>query len=185
MMKKVYVYLAKGFEEVEAITPIDMLRRAGAEVVTLAVGDSLEVEGAHGISVKADALCDKTDITDAEMIVLPGGFPGYENLGASEKVDSDIKYMISKDKYIAAICGTPAAVLGPRGYLKNRRATCYPGMEEDLACKRIHAGAVCVDGNIITSKSAGTAMAFSIVLVRELLGDTAANKLQRAIVLDV
>ena len=184
-MKKVYVYLANGFEEVEAITPIDMLRRAGAEVVTLAVGDSIEVEGAHGITVKADALCESTDIADAEMIVLPGGCPGYENLAASEKVDGDIKYMISKNKYVAAICGTPAAVLGPRGYLKNRRATCYPGMEEDLGCKRLHIGAVCVDGNMITSKSAGTAMSFSIVLVRELFGDTAANKLKRAIVLDV
>lgn len=184
-MKKVYVYLANGFEEVEAVTPIDMLRRAGAQVVTLAVGDNITTEGAHGIKITADALAEDTDISDADMIVLPGGCPGYENLAASEKVAGDIELMISRDRYVAAICGTPAAVLGPRGYLKNRRATCYPGMEEDLNCKRLHAGAVCVDGNMITSKSAGTAMSFSIVLVRELLGDTAANKLQRAIVLDV
>ena len=184
-MKKVYVYLAEGFEEVEAITPVDMLRRAGAQVVTAAVGKKLEVTGAHGITVTADALADCIDIQDADMIVLPGGCPGYENLAASESVAKAVEYMVSNEKYVAAICGAPAAILGPRGYLKNKRATCYPGMEEELGCKRLWNGSVCVDGNIITSRSAGTAMSFAIVLVRELLGDTAASKLQKAIVLDV
>lgn len=184
-MKKVYIYLAEGFEEVEAITPVDMLRRAGAEVVTVAVGGALAVKGAHGITVTADALIEDTDINDADMIVLPGGCPGFENLAASEILSQHLEYMITSGRLVAAICGAPAAVLGPRGYLKNKRATCYPGMEDGLNCKRVWDGAVCVDGNIITSRSAGTAMTFAIVLVKELFGETAASKLRKAIVLDV
>lgn len=184
-MKKVYVYLAEGFEEVEAITPIDMLRRAGAQVVTLAVGGALTVNGAHGIPVVADMAAEAADITDADMIVLPGGCPGFENLAASSTVNGHIDYMMKNDRFVAAICGAPAAVLGPRGYLKDRRATCYPGMEDGLDCKRVWDGAVCVDNNVITSKSAGTAMTFAMVLVKELFGDTSASKLRKAIVLDV
>lgn len=184
-MKKVYVYLAEGFEEVEAITPIDMLRRAGAQVITLAVGGTLTVNGAHSIPVCADMSAEDVDIADADMIVLPGGCPGFENLAASETVNAHIDYMMKNGRLVAAICGAPAAVLGPRGYLKDRRATCYPGMEDGLDCKRVWDGAVCVDGNVITSRSAGTAMSFAMVLVKELLGETAASKLRKAIVLDV
>ncbi len=184
-MKKVYVFLADGFEEVEAVTPIDMLRRAGAEVVTVSVTDKKEVTGAHGITVLSDALIDKTDCADADMIVLPGGYPGYQNLADCKKLIDIIDFMYKNERYIGAICGAPAAVLGKNGYLKDRRATCYPSMEDELCARRLHTGAVCVDGNIITSRSAGTALSFALVLTQTLLGDAAANKLKKSIVLDV
>jgi len=184
-MKKAYLFLANGFEEVEAITPIDMLRRAGAEVVTVSVNDTAAVTGAHNIVVNADKTINEIDATDADMIILPGGYPGYENLANCKKVIDIIEFCDKNDRFIAAICGAPAAVLGANGYLKDKRATCYPSMEEELFAKRLHNGAVCVDGKYITSKSAGTAMSFSIVLVKELVGDIAANNLKKSIVLDV
>lgn len=184
-MKKVYLFLSDGFEEVEAVTPLDMLRRAGAEVVTVSINGTKEVTGAHNITLTADALIENTDATDADMIVLPGGYPGYENLAKCKKVIDIIEFCDKNERLIAAICGAPAAVLGANGFLKNRRATCYPSMTDELCAKRLHNGAVCVDGNYITSKSAGTAMSFAIVLVEKLLGESAANNLKKSIVLDV
>ena len=181
----VYVFLANGFEEAEALVPCDMLRRAEIDAKLVSITGDVIVTGARGIRAVADITVDKADIEKADMIVLPGGFPGFENLAKSEKVMSAIDFMVKEGRFVTAICGAPAIVLGKNGYLKDKKAVCYPGMEEDLCCKRLHNGVVCVDGNMITSKSAGTAMSFSIVLVRELFGDTAANKLQRAIVLDV
>ena len=162
-----------------------MLRRAGAEVVTVSINDTKEVIGAHNITVIADEIIKNTDCTDADMIILPGGCPGFENLANCKKVIDIIEFCDKNDRFIAAICGAPAAVLGANGYLKNKRATCYPSMEEELCCKRLHNGAVCVDGKYITSKSAGTAMSFAIVLTEQLLGNTAANNLKKSIVLDV
>lgn len=184
-MKKVYLFLANGFEEVEAITPIDMLRRAGAEVVTVSINDTKEVTGAHNITVFADTVIADIDAADADMIVLPGGSPGFVHLAECKKVIDIIEFCDKNDRFIAAICGAPAAVLGANGYLKDKRATCYPAMLDELNCKRIHEGAVCVDGKYITSKSAGTAMSFAIVLVEQLMGNVAANNLKKSIVLDV
>ncbi len=184
-MKKVYLFLADGFEEVEAITPIDMLRRAGADVVSVSINDTKKVVGAHNIEITADAVIDSTDFTDADMIILPGGSPGFVNLANCKKVIDTIDFCDKNDKLIAAICGAPAAVLGANGFLKDKRATCYPSMEDELCAKRLHNGAVCVDGNYITSKSAGTAMSFALVLVGQLFGETVANNLKKSIVLDV
>jgi len=184
-MKKVYLFLANGFEEVEAITPIDMLRRAGAEVVTVSINRTKEVVGAHNITVFADTVIDEIDVADADMIVLPGGSPGFVHLAECKKVIDIIEFCDKNDRFIAAICGAPAAVLGANGYLKNKRATCYPAMLDELNCKRVHEGAVCVDGKYITSKSAGTAMSFATVLVEQLMGSVAANNLKKSIVLDV
>ncbi len=184
-MKKVYLFLANGFEEVEAITPLDMLRRAGAEVTTVSITDTKEIIGAHNITIIADEIIEKIDPTDADMIILPGGYPGYEHLAKCQRVIDIIDFCDKNDRFIAAICGAPAAVLGANGYLKTRRATCYPSMVDELCCKRLGSGAVCVDGKYITSKSAGTAMSFAIVLVEQLLGETSANKLKKSIVLDV
>ncbi len=184
-MKKVYLFLSDGFEEVEAITPLDMLRRAGAEVVSVSINTTKEVIGAHNIKVFADEVVEKVDCSDADMIILPGGYPGYENLAKCKKVIDIIEFCDKNDRLIAAICGAPAAVLGANGYLKDKCATCYPSMEDELCAKRLGGGAVCVDGNYITSKSAGTAMAFAIVLVEKLLGESAANNLKKSIVLDV
>lgn len=181
-MKKVYVFLAEGFEEIEAVTPIDILRRAGADVVTLSVTDDTLVTGARGVPFKADALLKDSDTKDADLIILPGGFPGFQNLADCTEVIGTIKYMLEKDRLVAAICGAPAAVLGKNGFLKGKNAICYPGMEAELCCKHVHAGDVCVDGNIITSKSAATALEFSLVLTSLLMGDEKCNEIKKSIV---
>lgn len=180
-MKKVYIYLADGFEEAEALVPCDMLRRAGIETVLVSITENPLVTGARGIKTVADCVIDETDIAEADMIVLPGGFPGFENLASSHAVMSAVEYMAENEKYIAAICGAPAAVLGKNGYLKDRRAVCYPGMEDDLNCKRIAGGDVCCDGNIITAKSAACALEFAFVLIQCLCGEPAANKVKKSV----
>lgn len=184
-MKKVYIYLANGFEEVEAITPIDFLRRAGADVTTVAVGKKLTVTGSHGIDVLADKMIEDIDVNDADMIVLPGGFPGYQNLAVNNTLTTHIDAMIKSGRLVGAICGAPAAILGNRGYLEGKKATCYPGMEDMLTGAVVCTDSVCVDGNVITSRSAGTATDFAMALVKVLLGEGEYTKLKKAVVLDV
>lgn len=175
-MKKVVIFLADGFEEIEALAPADLLRRAGAEV-SLVATDGMTVTGARGVKVAAD-----TDaVGSPDMIVLPGGFPGYENLAKSEKVNAAVDAALRDGRFVAAICGAPAAVLGRRGILKGKRAVCYPGMEDELGCT-VAEGGVCADGNIITGKSAGYAIPFALTLIRELIGAEAADKVARGIV---
>ena len=181
-MKKVYVFLAEGFEEVEALAPVDILRRAGAEVTLLSVSDDLMVKGARQVTVKADALSCDTDIKDADMIVLPGGYPGFENLAKSKDVFSAIDFMNQSGRYIASICGTPAAVLGKNGYLKDKIAVCYPGMEDMLCCKEVSTDDVCVSDNFITSKSAATAMSFALKLTELLFGKEQYENIKKSIV---
>ncbi len=181
-MKKVYVFLAEGFEEVEALTPVDILRRAGADVTMLSVTDSLTVKGARNIGVLADGLLCNTDISDADMIILPGGYPGFENLAKSKEVMSAIDFMNKNKRYIASICGAPAAVLGKNGYLKDKIAVCYPDMEDDLNCKSVSADDVCISDNFITSKSAATAMSFSLALTKLLFGQEKYENIKKSIV---
>lgn len=181
-MKKVYVFLAEGFEEVEAVTPIDILRRAGADVVTVSVTNNRQVTGARGVPFVADALLKDSDTADGDLIVLPGGFPGYQNLADSAQVISIIKYMLENGRLVAAICGAPAAVLGKNGFLKGKSAVCYPGMEADLNCNAVSTDNVCADGNIITSKSAATALEFSLELVTRLFGDAKCSEIKKSIV---
>ncbi len=184
-MKSVYIYLADGFEEIEALSPADVLRRAGVNVTLVAVKDELTVTGARGVNVVCDALLEEVDITLPDMIILPGGYPGFENLANSPKVMQSVEFMSKHERIIGAICGAPAAVLGKNGYLENRRAVCYPGMEDDLNCKRVHNGHVCADQNIITAKAASSALDFSFVLLQNLCGVSKANEVKRAIVYDV
>ena len=143
--------MADGFEEVEALTPVDILRRAGANVTLVGV-DNKEITGARGVRVVCDAVISDVCIQDCDMMVLPGGFPGFENLAKSEKVMSAIDFMVNEGRFVTAICGAPAIVLGKNGYLKDKKAVCYPGMEGDLNCKEVVTDNVCRDGNFITSK---------------------------------
>lgn len=175
-MKNVWIFLADGFEEIEALAPADLLRRAGAQVTLVPVGETT-VTGARGVTVQADG--EGTGTPD--MIVLPGGFPGYENLAKSGKVNAAVDAALKDGRYVAAICGAPAAVLGRRGLLKGRRAVCYPGMEGELGCETADGG-VCEDGNIITGKSAGYAIPFALTLIRVLFGEDAAEKIAAGIV---
>lgn len=178
-------FLADGFEEIEALTPLDMLRRAGLDIVTAAIGSSgREVTGAHGITVLAD-LCEKNAalLTDKkiDMIILPGGMPGAANLDASETVDRFIDSAVTSGAYIASICAAPM-IPGKRGLLKGRRATCFPGFEGELIGAEYTAGRVEVDGNYITACGMGAALEFAVELISCLKGAETAEKLKAAVI---
>lgn len=175
MAKKVIVPLADGFEEIEALTIVDILRRADVDVM-LAALETIEVKGAHGVVVKADALISTIDATQYDMIALPGGLPGATNLARHEGVQSIIKSFDTQQKYIAAICAAPYALF-TAGVLKNAY-TCYPGFHSNIT----HDGyksddTVVVDSHITTSQGPSTAMAFSLSLVEQLCSKETAQKL--------
>lgn len=165
----VYVFLADGFEEVEALTPIDLLRRVGVEVVTAGVGKR-EIVGTHNVTVKTDILSSEVVAENAEMIVLPGGWPGTPNLQADVNVQKAIDAMVNNDRYIGAICAAPM-ILGEKGLLKGKNATCFTGFEDKLIGANCNGKPVCVDGKIITARSAGVALDFAFELVRTLKDD--------------
>jgi len=176
----VYLFLAEGFEEVEALTPVDLMRRAGIEVTTVGVGGEY-IKGAHGITVKAD-LCDTEAAAgdDIEMVVLPGGMPGTLNLKASEKVNEFIDKANDKGAYVAAICAAPS-ILGEKGLLKGKMAVCYPGFEDKLLGATVFQAGVICDGNIITANAAGAALDFAAQLIGALKGEDAADAVLEAI----
>lgn len=165
----VYVFLADGFEEVEALTPIDLLRRVGVEVVTAGVGKK-EITGAHNVTVKADILSSEVIAENAEMVVLPGGWPGTPNLQADLNVQKAIDVMVDNDRYVAAICAAPM-ILGEKGLLKGKKATCFVGFEDKLIGAKYNGEPVCVDGKVITARSAGVALDFAFELIRVLKDD--------------
>lgn len=176
----VYVFLADGFEEIEALTPVDLLRRAGAEVVTVGVTGKT-VTGAHKIPVTADLSADEAlsmlERDVPEMIVLPGGMPGADNLNSSECVDAFIKKCAANDSFIAAICAAPY-VLGVRSILKNRMATCFPGFEDRLEGAQYYDCDVIRDHNIITGRAMGAAVEFALELVAALYGDESSEEMK-------
>lgn len=177
----VYVFLANGFEEIEAITIIDVLRRGNVDVRTVGIG-SKTVTGTHGVQVEADLADREASASAAEMIVLPGGQPGTDNLGKSEIVTNMIRDFAATGKRIAAICAAPT-VLGHVGVLSGRMAVCYPGCEGALKGAKIGAENVVCDGNIVTSKGPGTAMEFSLTLLKILKGENAAAEVAAGMLL--
>ncbi len=178
---KAVIMLSDGFEEVEAITPIDYLRRADVEVILAGVGTKTPV-GAQNLKVVADVgVEDLPEKLDA--VILPGGMPGAENLSQSSTVENLCKTIMQKGGLVAAICAAPAVVLGRFGLLKNRRYTCYPGYEEQVNDGSFSTDRVVIDGNLITSRSPGCAGEFSIELIRYLVGDAAADLVGRNVLL--
>lgn len=174
----IYVFLAPGFEEVEALATVDVLRRVGEEVVTVSVAEQV-VTGSHRIPVVADTTIDAIQNTQPDVIVLPGGMPGTLNLEANETLRGMIEAANEQGKWIAAICAAPS-ILGHMGLLQGRKATCYPGFEKDLYGADYTAQRVCRDGHIITGNGAGSAIAFGLELVRVLQNDEIADKLAAA-----
>ncbi len=167
--KKILVILAEGFEEIEAVSPIDILRRAGIDVVIAGLSGT-QVTGAHGVRVNTDLTLDGIN-EEFDAVLLPGGSPGAANLSKSERVKNIIKDMYKKGKIIAAICASPVLVLAPTGILKGRTATCYAGMEKEFPPDvKFRDEKVVVDGNIVTSKGPGTAALFALKLVELLKG---------------
>jgi len=169
-MKKVALYLAKGFEEIEALVTADVLRRADIEVDLVAVEGELKVIGAHNITVIADILIGQVSHEKYDMMILPGGMPGTLNLDSSKVLKRQIIDFDLEGKYIGAICAAPL-VIGKMGFLEDRQATCYPGVESQLF-GAIYRGDldVVVDGNFITSRGPGTAILFALKLVELLKG---------------
>ncbi|MBR4896852.1 MAG: DJ-1/PfpI family protein [Clostridia bacterium] len=175
-------FLADGFEEIEALTPVDVLRRAGLDVKTAAVGGhGLVVRGSHGIPVTADMTAeDAAALGGIDMVILPGGMPGAKNLDTDPTVDAVLGRVHAEGGILAAICAAPM-VLGHRGYLMGKRATCFPGFEGELAGADYTAGRVEEDGRIVTACGMGAATEFALALVRILKGGDAAEKLRSAI----
>ena len=178
-MKKVLLFLAKGFEEVEAVTPIDFLRRAGIEVTTIGIGGRM-IDGAHGISIEADTVLPELEGVEAyDGLVFPGGMPGAENIAADERVLKLVNLFHGKGKLIAAICASPAVVLAGTGVLNGRQATCYPGFENKFGSEiSFSSERVVRDGNIITSRGPGTAAEFAVELIRYLADEETAIKIK-------
>jgi 4-methyl-5(b-hydroxyethyl)-thiazole monophosphate biosynthesis len=174
-MKKVLIPLAEGFEEIEALATADILRRAGIEVVLAGIPGTM-IKGRSGVKVVADTRIDEINHNEFDCIVLPGGDPGYVNLGKSKKVIEIINDFNSKGKSIAAICASPS-ILAKQGILDNRRATIYPGMEREIP--RPRPASVVTDGHITTSQGPGTSIDFALEIVKNLLGSGQAEKVKR------
>ncbi|MBR1628120.1 MAG: DJ-1/PfpI family protein [Lachnospiraceae bacterium] len=180
-MAKVGIFIANGCEEIEALTVVDILRRANIEIDMISISEALNVRGSHGIEFVCDRTKDEADFSEYAGLVLPGGLPGTTNLGADETVVSKIKAFASEGKLVAAICAAPT-VLGDNGLLEGKLATCYPGLEERLVGATLTKDKVAVDGNIITSRGMGTAIPFALALVEYFEDADAAKKIGEGIV---
>ncbi len=180
-MKKVCVLLADGFEEIEALTAVDLLRRAQVYVDTVSITDDYMVRGSHGISVQTEDLFEEVDFTEFDMIVLPGGMPGTTNLGEHAGVRKIVKEFAECGKYVAAICAAPT-VLADLGLLKGKRVTCYPSVETKIQGSILTGLPVMADGNIITGQAAGAAATFALKLVAVLVGKKKAEEIAESIV---
>ena len=181
-MKKVALFLANGFEEIEALGTTDILRRAQIDVVTVSITNDKTVKGAHNIKVEADNTFSNIDFTDFDILILPGGMPGAKNLNEHEELKKLLTEFNSKQKFIAAICAAPM-VLGGLGLLKNKRATCYPGFEPELIGATITGENVVVDENIITGKGPGLVFDFGLRIVEQLLGLQVRREVQNGLLL--
>ncbi|MBO5364791.1 MAG: DJ-1/PfpI family protein [Clostridia bacterium] len=171
----IYILLADGFEEIEMITPLDMLRRAGIPVQTVGITGE-EVEGAHGIRIAADILPEDVKLEEAQGVILPGGMPGTTNLQGSDFVRNLVRHCANETKLVGAICAAPM-ILGELGLLENREAVCFPGFEEHLKGATVKACPVAVDGNVITARGAGAAPEFGTELVNYFKGVGEGEKL--------
>ncbi|MEG2339057.1 MAG: DJ-1/PfpI family protein [Clostridium sp.] len=178
---KVYVFIAEGFEDIEAVTSIDVLRRAGAEVELVSIMDSLAVKGAWGITINCDSMFTDVNFDNGDMVVMPGGGVGYENLSKHTGVHLVLKKYNEENKWIGAICAAPM-VLGEIGLLNGRRATCYPGCEEGLLGANYTAERVTVDGNIITGRGPLAAGDFTLGLVKVLFGEEKVSSLKEEMI---
>ncbi|MBQ9135291.1 MAG: DJ-1/PfpI family protein [Lachnospiraceae bacterium] len=188
-MSKIAVFLAPGFEEIEALTVVDLCRRVGIEVVMAAVVEEngpdakadILVTGSHGIAVKADAVLETVDFDSLDMIVLPGGMPGTKNLEACEPLMAQLDVFYKSGKNIAAICAAPS-IFGHRGYLNGRSACSYPGFEGHLTDACVTENPVEVSENVITSRGLGTAIPFALAIVECFCGKERAEELAKGVV---
>jgi len=169
-MKKVYIFLAEGFETIEALAPVDVLRRGGIDVVTVSITDSETVASSHKVLVKADTTFAKVNLSDGDAIILPGGFPGYANLGKSAEVGQTIKNYYNSGKLVAAICGAPT-VLKINEIGEGKLITCHSSVVADMVNYNYTGTATATDGNLITADGAGHSIDFGCEILRYLTND--------------
>ena len=180
-MKTIFVFLITGFEEIEALATVDVLRRAGLDVKTVSLTDNQVVVGSHNIPVTADLMFSKVDYSKAEMLVLPGGTPAYNN---HEGVKKEILAFANKGEKVAAICASPM-VLGGLGLLEGKKATCYPGFEQYLTKAVLNTDkAVVVDGNITTGRGPGLTLDFALSLVEQVVGKAKRDEVAKGLLVD-
>lgn len=175
----IYVFIAHGFEEIEALATVDILRRAEQTVKMVGVG-AKTITGAHGITVHCDMAEHMTTTKGLKMIVLPGGMPGTRNLQQSDTVQTCIDYAAENDLWLAAICAAPS-ILGEKGLLKGKRYTCFPGFEEGIQDAEYSADRVVQDGKLITAKGPGAAIEFALTLVEALCGKEKAEEVRSSL----
>lgn len=179
-MKKAYLFLADGFEEIEGLTVVDILRRAGVDICTVSIMGRNQITGAHNIEVKADALYENCCFADGDMFILPGGMPGTKYLGEHKALCQLLQEKAKDGAQVAAICAAPS-VLGDLGLLGGKKAICYPGCESRLAGAILTFEKVVTDGNITTSMGMGTAIPFALRLAAILTGEENASQVKQSI----
>lgn len=180
-MKKAVIFLADGCEMVEALTPVDLLRRAGADVVTMSVGEKEYITSSHQVEIRADKKFDAAEAKAADVVILPGGMPGTKHLRAHEGVCNVVKERFAEGKYIAAICAAPS-VFGQLGLLKGKKAVCYPSFEEQLEGAQVLTDEVVTDKNVITSRGMGTAIPFGLAVVEALFDKKKADEIAKSVI---
>ena len=182
-MAKAYEFLADGFEDIEALAPVDILRRAGVEVKTVSINATDTVESAHGVQVKADLVFGDADLGDADLLLIPGGMPGARNLDMHEGVRAAVRKQAEAGRLVGAICAGPM-VLGHLGLLQGKRATCYPGFEGELDGAEYTAAPATIDGNIITGKGPGATFNYAYLIVEVMKGSRVAEELKEQMMYD-
>lgn len=180
-MSKTGIFMAEGCEEIEGLTVVDILRRAGLEIEMISINETVSITGSHGISFLADKIFEQVNFDEFDAIVLPGGMPGTLNLGAHEGVLAVIRKFAKEGKLVAAICAAPS-VLGAAGILNGKKATCHPGFEDKLTGAAPSEDSVVSDGNIITSRGMGTAIDFALEIVKYLKDEAAVVDLKTKLV---
>jgi len=180
-MGEVCVFLAEGMEEIEALTVVDLCRRAKIELSTVSITDSRAVTSSHGITVQADKVLSEIEFEEVDMIVLPGGMPGTLNLEACEPLMEQVAAFDKQGKGLAAICAAPS-IFGHKNLLEGRKACCYPGFEKELKGALVSYNSVEVSDHIITSRGMGTAIDFALSIVARIKGQTCADEIEKAII---
>jgi 4-methyl-5(b-hydroxyethyl)-thiazole monophosphate biosynthesis len=174
---KAYVFLADGFETIEALTPVAVLRRAGVEVKTVSVTGSHKVVSSHKVEIKADIIHEESDLADGDMLILPGGFPGYVRLGKSLMVAKTLSQYNDKGKFIAAICGAPT-VLAKHGIAKGKKITCHGSVKKEMGDYKYTDENVVIDGNLISCRGAGYSLEFGLALAGVLVDSDTIQKVR-------
>lgn len=180
-MKKAYLFYATGFEEVEALTVVDLLRRGGVDCRTVSITGDYDVTGSHNITIRADQVFEEDNMEDGDMLILPGGMPGTLNLKAHDGLDALIRTYEKNGRYLAAVCAAPT-VFGEKGLLEGKKATCYPGMEDGLKGAAVLTDPVVTDGQFITSRGMGTCIAFGLRLLALLTDEATAEDIGKKVV---